>query len=601
MSITTLSALDQFCGAGGSSLGASNAGWEITAAVNHSDRAIETHAKNFPRTRHYLTDVQNADPRRFPTTRMLITSPSCTNHSLAKGAKRRNLAQLGMFEDNQGSAVEERSRATMWDVVRFAEYHQYDLVIVENVPDARLWSLWDSWWHAMTVGLGYTGECVYFNSQFAHPTPQSRDRMYMIFWKKTMRRPNLDFFPRAYCPKCGRDVDSVQSWRNPQKRWGKYRQQYDYCCPTCSLVVRPYYYAAANCIDWSNVGERIGDRKKPLAAKTISRIEAGLKKFAGRGYPAGLAAFLSEQWGGSDHNHQASEPLSTVVASSVHHALVQPFLAQLRFHNEARGVDEPVATLTTGDNQYLVQPPPFLFQSRYPAMISSYYNGSTVNHDTNEPLQTVTGTDRHALVMPPMIVAYYSRADATTPASDPLPTVTTAPRFGLVRFPFLTSYNQGDNRNYSPSEPLPTVTTGNLPRQALVTPPFFTDFHGSGTSFGPSDPLNTVTTGFVAPFAMISPPFLSGYNDGDRNQPLSDPMPTQTTGYSRPVLVQPGEQVRVEDCYFRMLEPAEIQRAMAFDDSYQITGNKKERIHQLGNAVTPPVMQMLAERCSEIL
>jgi len=570
MSITTLSALDQFCGAGGSSVGASNAGWEITAAVNHSDRAIETHAKNFPNTRHYLTDVQNADPRRFPTTRMLITSPSCTNHSLAKGAKRKNLNQLDMFKANMVNEVEERSRATMWDVVRFAEYHHYDLIIVENVPDARLWSLWDSWWHAMTIGLGYEGECVYFNSQFAHPTPQSRDRMYMIFWRKGMRRPNLDFYPRAYCQKCGHDVDSVQSWRNPQKRWGKYRQQYDYCCPTCSVVVRPYYYAAANCIDWSNVGERIGDRKKPLADKTISRIEAGLKKFAGQPWP-----IISEMWGGADHNHPVTAPLSTVVASGVHHGLVQPFLAQLRFQNEARSVADPLATLTTGDNQYVVQPQPSLYTNGYRGgrlgMISSYYSAGSAdgqnNHNLTDPLATITTMDRHALVTLPLIASYYSRDDATRPASDPLPTVTTEPRFGLVSAPS----------------------------------PFFTDFHGTGSSFGPSDPVHTVTTGFVAPFAMVCPPFLSGYNEGDRNQLLTDPMTTQTTGYSRPTLVHPEGSVRVEDCYFRMLDPAEIQRAMAFGDDYQITGNKKERIYQLGNAVTPPVMQLLAERCSEVL
>jgi DNA (cytosine-5)-methyltransferase 1 len=35
----------------------------------------------------------------------------------------------------------ERSRATMWDVVRFAEHHRYTSVIVENVVDAAKWVL----------------------------------------------------------------------------------------------------------------------------------------------------------------------------------------------------------------------------------------------------------------------------------------------------------------------------------------------------------------------------------------------------------------------------------------------------------------------------
>jgi DNA (cytosine-5)-methyltransferase 1 len=33
----------------------------------------------------------------------------------------------------------ERSRATMWDVVRFSEFHDYGAVIVENVVDVFQW------------------------------------------------------------------------------------------------------------------------------------------------------------------------------------------------------------------------------------------------------------------------------------------------------------------------------------------------------------------------------------------------------------------------------------------------------------------------------
>jgi DNA (cytosine-5)-methyltransferase 1 len=40
---------------------------------------------------------------------------------------------------------------------------------------------------------------------------------------------------------------------------------------------------------------------------------------------------------------------------------------------------------------------------------------------------------------------------------------------------------------------------------------------------------------------------------------------------------------------------------MAFPDAYIVRGNKRERVKQFGNAVTPPVMQMLIERCAETL
>jgi DNA (cytosine-5)-methyltransferase 1 len=67
------------------------------------------------------------------------------------------------------------------------------------------------------------------------------------------------------------------------------------------------------------------------------------------------------------------------------------------------------------------------------------------------------------------------------------------------------------------------------------------------------------------------------------------------------MLVGPDEELRVEDCYFRMLQPHEIGRAMAFPDSYQVLGNKRDRVKQYGNAVTPPAMAWLIDRVLESL
>ena len=61
-------------------------------------------------------------------------------------------------------------------------------------------------------------------------------------------------------------------------RYGQ-RNQYIYCCPICRSEVQPYFFAAANAIDWTILGERIGDRKTPLKPRTVERIEYGLRKF----------------------------------------------------------------------------------------------------------------------------------------------------------------------------------------------------------------------------------------------------------------------------------------------------------------------------------
>ena len=48
-----------------------------------------------------------------------------------------------------------------------------------------------------------------------------------------------------------------------------------------------------------------------------------------------------------------------------------------------------------------------------------------------------------------------------------------------------------------------------------------------------------------------------------------------------------------------MLQPHEIQAAMAFPVEYKVLGTKREQVRQLGNAVTPPAMGLLMQRIVE--
>ena len=84
------------------------------------------------------------------------------------------------------------------------------------------------------------------------------------------------------------------------------------------------------------------------------------------------------------------------------------------------------------------------------------------------------------------------------------------------------------------------------------------------------------------------------YNNGQL-VPVKGPVPTITT-LQRHALITGGASVKVEDCGFRMLAPHEIQSAMAFPSDYVVTGTHREKVKQLGNAVTPPVMKLLMER-----
>jgi DNA (cytosine-5)-methyltransferase 1 len=93
--------------------------------------------------------------------------------------------------------------------------------------------------------------------------------------------------------------------------------------------------------------------------------------------------------------------------------------------------------------------------------------------------------------------------------------------------------------------------------------------------------------------------FISYFYGKNQASGIEDPVGTVSTK-DRFALVNYLEP-KIEDCYFRMLKPSEIKLAMAFDNDYVVLGSQKNQVKQLGNAVTPPVMQWLVEKGIESL
>lgn len=62
----SLTALDLFCGAGGSSTGLSGAGVRVVMAANHWQLAVDVHQDNHPDADHDCADISAVDPRRYP-------------------------------------------------------------------------------------------------------------------------------------------------------------------------------------------------------------------------------------------------------------------------------------------------------------------------------------------------------------------------------------------------------------------------------------------------------------------------------------------------------------------------------------------------------
>lgn len=553
---------DQFCGAGGNSQAVRNlakkynGGLEVTAALNHWELAIETHTTNFPETAHYCTDISACDPRLFPSTTGLLTSPECTTYSPSGGNTHKKLKQqMEMFKKNVIDASTERSRATMWDVCRFTEYHKYEFVIVENVVEAKTtWPLFDTWLNAMHV-LGYNHKCCYLNSMHFWPTPQSRDRMYIVFWKKGNKAPNLDWTPKAYCPQCEKDINSIQSWKHGRS-FGKYDKQYIYCCPVHGTRVDPYYYAAFNCIDWTDLGQRIGDRKKPLAPNTIKRIDYGLKKYDKE--PFIFHTMYSDQARGVVRS--LTEQAAFAQTSFTSQAIGLPFMIddkqQTGTSFRVRSIMDQTCTVHTDPRIKVVMP--FLVKAEQTAHVNA-------NKITNA--MHVQGSRQTMGVVIPFIVDgnFNPRPDRTRSILEELSTMNTHQRNGIA-FPLIIE-NNGTSNARPISKPIQSQTT-------------------IGTS------------GLLTPESMTA--FLTSYHNGSHGtKHFTEAVSTVPTKDNISLINY--ENPDIEDCNYRMLKPEEIKLAMAFDKDYIILGSGKQQVKQCGNAVTPPVMEWLTDMCIQSL
>lgn len=564
--------MDWFCGAGGSSQGAHAVpGVGVARAANHWDKAIETHAMNFPETDHYKGDIREAPVQNWPVAEMFWASPECPRWTVARGKKRdfhnTRQGELPGFEQPRDPA-DERSRALMDEVPQYLEGVQRrgGLVlagIVENVIDCRAWDQWDRWLGDLHK-LGYKTRVIALNSMHAQPrtllrAPQSRDRLYVAYWHVSLRRdPDWDKWlrPSAWCPRCDRVVQAMQVFKKPGRDMGRYgaHGQYWYRCPSTKCgnsIVEPEVLSAAAAIDWALPGTPIGDRKPTekapdgLTPKTLARIRAGLKRF--------------------------SRPVTVEGAAAV-------------------------------------EAPPMLVPS-----------GGTWRTDATslfDPMPTRTTVETDGLAVPPLLVPAEGRdgKEAST-AHRPMRAQTTRNETGLAYLPgalfdpFITPVRGGgDAEKARPiTAPLHSVTAGGN-HHGLVTPPPSAMVVRNNTPRGDAghlctpvdEPLRALTTAGHQSLATWDHLLVPYYGNGT-GRPVTEPVGAITTK-DRWALVRGLEEMNLADVLYRMLEPHEIGRGMAFAPAYKLAPkSKRDRVRLYGNAVTPPVGEVLVCALTEAI
>lgn len=557
-----LTVTDLFCGAGGSSSGLVDAGYRVVIAANHWALAIESHQMNHPNTDHSQADISQVDPRYFPRTHVLWGSPECTNHSIAKGIKRQRQQDLALFElDGTAPLPDEaanRSRATMWDIPRFAEHHRYMAIILENVVDAYRWDQFPAWQLAMEK-LGYRMQFAWLNSMHAQigglPAPQSRDRMYIVMWredlaskKKGLTGPNVAKWtsPMALCLEHG-EIQAVQAFKKTEQ-WGRYRAQYLYRCPKCWQVVEPGWLPAASIIDWSIPAPRIGDRAKPLAEKTVERIRRGMERH--------WTPFLAKA---------AGNTYDGVTTGSGYLRIAE--------------IGSPMP-VQTGSAEHGLAVPPLIVRGE----------GNTVPaKPATEALGALTASGS-MFVAQPLIVNHVSGADATRsePITRELPSIVA----GGLHASLLVPVEGRDGKSAASAvDPLRTQSTRN--ETGLVVP-----LRNHGVAKPTSHPIDTVSAEGNH-HALVMRNNLGG---AEMSTPVTEPIRTLTTG-GHQSLIEPSAPISldVEDAGFRMLEPHEIQAGMGFAADYLLLGSKRDKVKQAGNAVTPPAARDLGHAVAEFL
>jgi len=605
--------VDFFCGGGGAGTGLEmGLGRAVTVAKNHSPAAISMHTVNHPHAKHFTTDVFEGDPDTECGGRAVgwfHMSPDCTHHSQAAG----------------GQPRKREIRNLSWIGLKWAGMKQPRVISLENVKQILQWGplvakRCKSTGRVIKLGGGTAepGEVVPVSEQFLVPDPKRRGQTWAVFVAELQRLgyavewrviKACDFgaptsrerlFMIARCD--GQPIVWPESThaKTPTKGQQKWR-------------------TAAECIDWTIQSKSIFGRKKDLAPATLRRVAKGMRKFVldaanpfivpianwsvesvqsadeplrtVTSYPKGGAFSVVSptlvQTGYGERAGQAprvpglDQPLGTVVAGGVKHAIAAAHLVKFRFSNEGKALDKPLPTIASGGNYK--RPAGAAHAMGISTVFMAQMNGgfnATPAKSIEDPMTTVTNTGSQQQLVTANLVHLRGNCDARD-LNDSLHTISA----GGTHHGLMTAFLErqfGASVGQGLDEPAPTITAGGGGKSSLVE-----------LQLSPE-----VEAGALRVAAFL----ISYYGTSDAGD-IAAPAPTITTR-DRLALVTvtiKGTPYVIVDICLRMLQPAELYKAQGFPGDYIISHGadgkpftKTQQVHMCGNSVSPPPMAALA-------
>ncbi len=549
--------VDSFAGGGGASTGIEIAlGRSPDIAINHNPAALALHAANHPETLHLSANVYRVDPLDYLAGRhigLMHFSPDCKHFSKAKGGKpvERNIRDLawiipGWIERIQksGGRVDV---VTMENVEEFKDYGPLVQTDRGLMPDPeRKGESYRKWVKALKRLGGKLESRELRACDYGAPTIRKRLFVIIRFDGKKIVWPE---------PTHGRpdDPDVIAGKKLPWR-------------------------TAAECIDWSlpcpsifdssaEIMEKHGLRAvRPLADNTMARVARGMKRYVlDVKRPFLVQTGYGEREGQAPRAMSVDDPLGTVVAGGVKHAVIAPSIS--RFNTGATGSDlrEPAPTITA--NSYIKRPGGAAPLGVIAPHLMTMRNSGKPFNGADEPAHTITAggagltvvapvlthaqqggavrpadaphhticastKDQNAIIIP-TLVGCGERAGQSRPRSGDEPTATiTAKADGCVAVAFVAQHNNdsrrdgGANPGRAADEPVSTVTATGA--QQGVISAFISRQFGTSTGHGMEEPNGTITADGGGKSVLVSP-FLHAYYGVDQDTPEGEPFHTITT------------------------------------------------------------------------
>lgn len=442
-----------------------------------------------------------------------------------------------------GKPVEKRIRSLAWIVCKWADQVRPAVICLENVREFADWGPLVPLWQCRDCGWrGTEGQATLMRVRRKCPTCESRRLMVTEQLVPCQKRKGVTF--KRFVGRLKNLGYEVQ-WRNLDAA--------DYGAPTHRRRLFLVARRDGNPIEWPEPTHARADKTDSMSL------------------------------------FRTLEPYRTA-AECIDWSIPCPSI----FDRKRPLVEKTLRRIALGIKRYVLESSkPFIVPIGYGERTGQ----SPRTEDVNEPLGTVVGSAKHAVVVPVIsrynvsaFLAKHFGGMVGVEAESPLPTTTAKGCQTQIVSAFLAKHCFGQV-GIDVDTPLPTTTMRGTQTQ-IVAANLIHMNHGGKQWSSVEDPMRTATTGKHAALVYS---FLVKYFGTAIGANLWEPAPTATSK-DRCGLVTvtvDGQLYVIVDIGMRMLTPRELARAQGFPDDYVLTGTNTSQVARIGNSVCPQMAQVI--------